>query len=400
MIRTRRGFLSILFIFFLIAGFRVFSFANQTTHPKLTGQTIEFYNDRYSFPEVSSKEAEWMIKGSIEEDEPVLRCQNHFYNPQTGQGLSDGKYEYLPSLPAPDWANSPPGQSVLGMGGDYSWQRAVYYYQQGNKEKAFKSLGHVLHLLQDMGVPAHVRDDAHETGDPLENWLKENNANLEVDLSQAPKKHCSNNKQCFFELSSYTYDNFFSKDSIDIEKTFNQSGYLYKNGIVVAFYDKQKGKFTIDEKNEHQKVHQSYWNHLSPQVVGYGAGLIDLFFREVKAEEVKEPDSALEYAWGEVKEEAESVSEFVQEKTAETVDKISEDFDRVAGVFGRDERKEDREKRLKGRDKREETGGEREEVGAKKEEVRGKKEEAGGKRLEVRDKREEIGDKKEEVRDK
>jgi endonuclease YncB( thermonuclease family) len=388
----------------------VFSFASHTTHPKLTGKTVKFYNSHYSSPEISSKQKEWMIKGSIEEDEPVLRCQNHFYNPQTGRGLSDGKYEYLPASPAPDWANSPPGQSVLGMGGDYSWQRAVYHYQQGNKEKAFKSLGHVLHLLQDMGVPAHVRDDAHEAGDPFEQWLEENNSGLEVDLSAIPEKNCSDNRECFYQLASYAYSNFFSKDSIKRRDDIKLKGqYLYLGDVKLAFYDTEKKKVTIGSNKEHDSIHQSYWNHLSPQVVGYGAGLIDLFFREVKAEEVKEPDSALEYAWGEAKKEAESVSEFVQEKTAETVDKISGGFDRVAGVFGRDERKEDRGKRLKGRDKREEIGAKKgdgeeglevEEISRKEGRVKGVKEEVRGKREEIRGKREEVEGERSEARGK
>lgn len=325
-----------IFVFFLLVwGWRGFSFANQTTHPKLTWQTIEFYNNRYSSSKISSKEAEWIIKGSIEEDEPVLRCQNHFYDPQTGQGLSDGKYRYLPTISAPDWANSPPAQSVAGMGGDHSWQQAIYYYQQGDKKKAFQKLGHVLHLLQDMGVPAHVRDDAHEAGDPFENWAKENNANLTVDLSKAEKMECDNNRQCFFGLSSYTHNNFFSQDSITLDSPKKEIQYLYKNGIRIIHWDKANNEYVFDKK-----IHQSYWNHLSPKVVGYGAGLIDLFFQKVKAEKAEEPDSALEYAWKEVKKEAELMSEFAEEKTNETVEKISGVFDSVAGVFEKTGEKE------------------------------------------------------------
>ncbi len=38
----------------------------------------------------------------------------------------------------------------------FSWDRAVSLYQSGHKQEAYECLGHVLHLLADLSVPAHV----------------------------------------------------------------------------------------------------------------------------------------------------------------------------------------------------------------------------------------------------
>lgn len=60
---------------------------------------------------------------------------------------------------------------------NYTYADAGNYFQAGNLMLAFYSLGRVCHLLHDMAVPAHVRNDAHlgalgDPSDPLE-WLAE-----------------------------------------------------------------------------------------------------------------------------------------------------------------------------------------------------------------------------------
>jgi hypothetical protein len=48
-----------------------------------------------------------------------------------------------------EWADSPENS--------FTWSEALRYYQEGSRAKAYECLGHVLHLLMDMSVPAHVR---------------------------------------------------------------------------------------------------------------------------------------------------------------------------------------------------------------------------------------------------
>jgi hypothetical protein len=48
-----------------------------------------------------------------------------------------------------EWADSPENS--------FTWSEALRYYREGSRAKAYECLGHVLHLLMDMSVPAHVR---------------------------------------------------------------------------------------------------------------------------------------------------------------------------------------------------------------------------------------------------
>ncbi|NCA90880.1 MAG: hypothetical protein EOM92_18865, partial [Gammaproteobacteria bacterium] len=58
---------------------------------------------------------------------------------------------------------------------NYTFQDADDYYAHGYSHLAAYAMGRVLHLLQDMAVPAHVRDDSHlgiggDNTDPLEHY--------------------------------------------------------------------------------------------------------------------------------------------------------------------------------------------------------------------------------------
>ena len=301
----------------LVLGSVVFSYNDVTTHPKLTREVIDFYN-KEADKKITDKQVQWIIEGAIEEDSPILRCKNHFYNPQTSQGLSDGKYGLAPGIPAPKWSDSSVDQSKPYYGGDYSWQSAIYHYQQENYKKAFLSLGHVLHLLEDMAVPAHVRNDAHEEGDPYESWAKENNQTIGIGLSQAKRRDCTSEKRCLKNLAKYTNNNFLSKDTTDRykglvnkEKIYlDEDDYLIINGLKIGKFISKDNQIVFDEK-----VHQSYWNHLSPKAAGYGAGLIELFFEKVEGEKVEKPETVAEYIVNQTKNK-------VVAKTQETKDKI------------------------------------------------------------------------------
>ncbi len=290
----------ILFLLFIFT-YQVFSYDNKITHPKLTAAIIEFYNSQNPEIKIKPVEAEWITKGGIEEDEPTMRCHNHFYDPSTGKGLNDGKYKFFPGVSALDWALNPSKQDAPLLGGDYSWQRAIYSYQQGNYRRAFISLGHILHLFEDMAVPAYTRNDAHEKGDPYKKWISKNDQQIKINAKNIQKQKCDNLKDCFHKLATYSHNNFFSEDSIgkysepnlpDI-KQYKKSGYIKINGIKVAYYKFSKKEIIIN----HPTIYQDYWNHLIPQVVVYGARLIEIFFEEVNKDKISEPQSFLSYSW-------------------------------------------------------------------------------------------------------
>ena len=105
---------------------------------------------------------EWMIEGSHFEDESI-RPGNHFHDPIRNSGL--GGFDS-----AIDWSLSPIGSQFPE--GAYSWNDAREYYfkaltsptkaeRDENWGKTFRALGQIMHLIQDMASPAHVRNDAH-----------------------------------------------------------------------------------------------------------------------------------------------------------------------------------------------------------------------------------------------
>lgn len=178
-----------LFIIFQFAGIELAFGYNIPTHKSITLKsaqlsTIEaylqrnlsigpytlFYEGSLGFTKTAT---DWIIAGSSFEDNPpiiaetglsdTVRFRNHFHNPLTNQGLSDGLDFFAKS--AESWA-------IADSGNNWSWIRARQYLfdalTQSTKEarddnfaKLFRSLGQVVHLIQDMAVPAHVRNDNH-----------------------------------------------------------------------------------------------------------------------------------------------------------------------------------------------------------------------------------------------
>ncbi len=112
--------------------------------------------------------------GARDEDEQSTpRPRNHFYNPITGNGLDD-IFSGNSSL---QWAWDHPDNQQ-----DWHAARDAYFrfFTAGTKAErtqamgdAFWDLGHVIHLIQDLGQPQHVRNDAHIThfpGAPFEDY--------------------------------------------------------------------------------------------------------------------------------------------------------------------------------------------------------------------------------------
>lgn len=97
----------------------------------------------------------------------TLRFLNHFYDPQNqGRGLTFLGMSHTDSL---TWALD--GQSNLATQ-QYSVRRAKQYLlaaltqprfqdRQQNLGTLFRTLGHLMHLVQDLGQPQHTRNDSH-----------------------------------------------------------------------------------------------------------------------------------------------------------------------------------------------------------------------------------------------
>jgi hypothetical protein len=115
------------------------------------------------------------------------RSLNHFYDPTKNPpvGLSDRGWPFSPALlgkPSFDWASvfNEPGIDVAFLGipinvgttNIWSWQNARYcewlgltatnqFVRQTNLAKMFRSVGQVVHLLEDTSQPQHVRNEQH-----------------------------------------------------------------------------------------------------------------------------------------------------------------------------------------------------------------------------------------------
>ncbi|MFV1951959.1 MAG: hypothetical protein ACC630_08415 [Nitrospinota bacterium] len=117
----------------------------------------------------------WIIVGSQREDDKIspspLRFRNHFFDPTMPISESGLILPVLGNIgkPAPNWGLEEPDTYFTQR---YSIKDArTYLYKgltmttKGKREKnlalCFRSLGQVIHLIQDMAQPQHVRNDPH-----------------------------------------------------------------------------------------------------------------------------------------------------------------------------------------------------------------------------------------------
>ncbi|MDO8604765.1 MAG: right-handed parallel beta-helix repeat-containing protein [bacterium] len=285
--------LFLIIIFFTIPS-DAFAYEPTQTHAGLTEQVVEFYNLQFG-NKITNTQKESMIKGAMEEDEPSTRAVNHFYDPVRGMGVAS-------SRSAKDWAL---GDVELNK---YDWNDAIKLYAEGDESGAFVALGHVVHLIEDMGVPDHTRNDQHLPvwealgGDsPYEDWsaLNKNRTSLaglgKRYMDAGSLARVFNDLGAYFDfLANYSNRNFFSRDTIEgsvyAEPVFtsvldgyayakdNLTGEMVKLAIVKQEKDGSRNKILNTEDNT--SILSSYFDRLSLQIIPSGAGVVDLFFKE------------------------------------------------------------------------------------------------------------------------
>ncbi len=299
---------------------RVLAYSAQTTHPDLTREVITFY-EFSTGKKLTDEQKQWVIQGSIDEDRSP-RYLNHFYDPVFERGLSAtvSGFGYAGYL-AKHWAQFSSYQTInpgnignlwTGNGpvisgswwGDFSYEAAIKDYSKSKEKESYLSLGHVLHLIEDMTVPEHTRNDPHPGGimtSFYENWTKDNSSGLTQDLSKrifdSGKKLVvySDLESYFNNLATYTNNNFFSPQTIKSEIyqnpkiVFEDGTFAYgkdENGelfdlAIIETYNPVTRKYTYNLKSV--QVLQEYWLRLSRQAVVNGAGVIQLFLNQAEA---------------------------------------------------------------------------------------------------------------------
>lgn len=297
------------------------AYKHQTTHPMLTEATTHLYNSLYE-DDLLEEYIQEIVQGAIKED-TAPRWINHFYDPITGEGWTGERLGQIPAeavrqlaragissadaVSALEWLHNPKLQDrYLYFEGNKTFERAVYDYVNGDKKEAYRSLGHILHLLQDMAVPAHTRQDTHadvggDEGEPYEEWVSENGNLNHLDYSRLDKSfNCQSIDDCLRELAKYSNKNFFSEGTIldnsyrlpitnKKEKRGRYDIFYSVDDYPIAILDHIDNRYTTNDN----LIHQSYWERLSEKAVVSGVEVIRLF-HEYVAEAQNNPDMVQE----------------------------------------------------------------------------------------------------------
>jgi len=312
------------------------SYEAPSTHPGLTSEIIKFYEVKTG-QKFEEDEKKIIIQASIDEDNDI-RFFNHFYDPINNIGAF--LLKRFPSSKV--WVNDVYKQAKFldvddkalyavtkrfSHEGDFTWDRAIYEYAWNDKKRGLESLGHVLHLIEDLTVPDHVRNDNHPNvhapiygedvlGEASFYEMYTNRFNKEnIDVASrliADNEDITSRSDIetyFDSIASFTNSNFFSREtlpgsgeyllpSVDNLTAVNIQGLNFlvdkvgsKQFYLISFSDSYNSKtekfersYEIDDASD--LVMSSYWSVLSREAVKNGAGVISLFFREVEKEKV------------------------------------------------------------------------------------------------------------------
>jgi hypothetical protein len=279
---------------FLITTPKGYSYDNVLVHQNINGQavlqSIQLFNALRTLGFTGSDAKQvvesnivrgqnvmfWFREGARLEDETVCRSRSHFHDPfkdWASAGLNNPavnaacliKGESFSADSSVVWSQKK--ETLTSPKNYWSWPKARdYYYQalatnndarrQDSFANAFRSLGQVMHLLADVSVPAHVRNDIHVFpvvvpfigvevgGQTYESWAQRNfrrlnymarhvppniiDAAVVSDLAKIPisalwvqGKYPGTNPEITWAtnpvpvgLAEYTNANFFSEDTI------------------------------------------------------------------------------------------------------------------------------------------------------------------------------------------
>jgi len=104
---------------------------------------------------------DWLREGAQREDDRTLTTAHHFWFSE------EGLYE----CPNDTLVEENAWETV-----EVLWVHAIDFWFEGNLGAAYTTLGYVMHLVQDMGQPAHSNEDMHpgdalSDDDSLEDWM-------------------------------------------------------------------------------------------------------------------------------------------------------------------------------------------------------------------------------------
>ena len=289
------------------------------------------------------KALDWIKHGGMSADEPELPASfRHFYDPTEPDGehyLKD-HLDYLsnffhinfnPRVDSINWHVEHPDNMWTWEKGKAYLRNAIEMPSASDKEealaKAYRCLGETLHMIGDMGLPAHVRDDSHpgvaynsKPYGPIDPY-EENMNNHKNEISdwakaatdtklKATVQSATDVKTIARAMAVFTNENFFTNQTITgtnvvpqihPEKTYasptleqckyDDMDFIYsrkvgsyqtpvkmaKDGYYVFFH--YPAFPYIDEE-----IVQSQASVLVPNIVEAGSNVIRLFFPALKVE--------------------------------------------------------------------------------------------------------------------
>jgi len=225
---------------------------------------------------------DWLIEGGFSADEPEWdMALRHFYDPVREPHYLTDMIRDLPEsaqklVTKVTWTNLTTDAYSWCFGRDnlYSFTNGKDYYRSAmadtggtlgkNYGKAWRAVGESMHLISDMTVPAHVRNDAHmpieeilgvrvARFDPLEYFTFTEHVERYgkyqgmSDLYDYHTAYGSDQsiQDLFKEVATWTNENFFSRDTVlRYKQSTTSNGQLLYQKPMVVFEPAKSGYYT------------------------------------------------------------------------------------------------------------------------------------------------------------
>jgi hypothetical protein len=289
---------------------KAFAWNDTVTHRHLTDQTVNFLKYLHSdliSPDIIEYARKSLVKGAVEEDgcwsteenggRFSLRSWFHFL-PRINHVIASGEASSI------DWAFRPGlylsrtyiGRNVYWpLRNQHKWSDAIDklgVIDRDGTDKGLVALGHLLHLIQDLTVPAHVRNDPHPPGnkDVLEKYGEKHVEKIKLPSSNEPLISFTDREKFFQDLSDDVRNNYYSQNSIPQDPFAPDSkpraSYIIDNYLADQSWRKlcrqqyivSNPSYPIDDL-----IQAEQFSELSAKAILYGARFIIHFYNKVKA---------------------------------------------------------------------------------------------------------------------
>jgi hypothetical protein len=225
-------------------------------HDLLTLKALERLTDEHS----EVKEYAQAVLEGVKAEDAGLRALNHFYDPHNPGMTLTRKSQTAFKWGAIGYPENPDN--------DWDWEDAKAYYRAGDKQKAYKALGHVVHLLQDLGVPMHTRMITHITAPEnrfeayFSDMVKKNAGSLPPQYWQAEEPVTAKGVKEKFEAVADLTFGAFTLDG----RTVSYDDYYTQGGIL---------------KTPSDDTLNAMGRHLFPKTIAHTAALMRAFHAQV-----------------------------------------------------------------------------------------------------------------------